>query len=129
MPLSEEALQFARRLAAKKYTYPDDRLALSLLLARWNLDLGNSLAERRMALRLAREQLSDELPGPRERAVVQLHLGRPRADPASPAPGALAGIRRPPGTRDRRRPRRRPRRELDEELDFYATALKDADED
>ncbi|MFC9654120.1 Mu transposase C-terminal domain-containing protein, partial [Streptomyces sp. NPDC056937] len=62
MPLSEEALQFARRLAAKQYTYPNDRLAVALLLERWNLGLGNSLVERRMALRLSREQAAVDLP-------------------------------------------------------------------
>jgi Mu transposase, C-terminal len=55
MPLSEDALQFARKLAAAKYTYPDDRLAVADLLERWNLGLGSTLAERRMALRLSRE--------------------------------------------------------------------------
>ena len=55
MPLSEDALQFARKLAASKYTYPDDRLAVADLLERWNLGLGSTLAERRMALRLSRE--------------------------------------------------------------------------
>lgn len=30
MPLSEDALQFARKLAASKYTYPDDRLAVAV---------------------------------------------------------------------------------------------------
>lgn len=30
MPLSKDALQFARKLAASKYTYPDDRLAVEL---------------------------------------------------------------------------------------------------
>jgi hypothetical protein len=55
MPLSEDALQFARKLAASKYTYPDDRLAVADLLERWNLGLGSSVAERRMALRLSRE--------------------------------------------------------------------------
>ncbi|MCI4674053.1 Mu transposase C-terminal domain-containing protein [Candidatus Mycolicibacterium alkanivorans] len=54
MPLSEDALQFARKLAASKYTYPDDRLAVANLLERWNLGLGSTLAERRMALRLSR---------------------------------------------------------------------------
>ena len=29
MPLSEDALRFARKLASKKYTYPDDRLAVA----------------------------------------------------------------------------------------------------
>lgn len=55
MPLSEDALQFARKLAASKYSYPDDRLAVADLLERWNLGLGSTLAERRMALRLSRE--------------------------------------------------------------------------
>lgn len=55
MPLSEDALRFARKLAAAKYTYPDDKLAVADLLERWNLGLGNTLAERRMALRLSRE--------------------------------------------------------------------------
>jgi len=55
MPLSEDALAFARKLAASKYTYPDDRLAVADLLERWNLGLGSSVSERRMALRLSRE--------------------------------------------------------------------------
>ena len=58
MPLSEDALQFARKLAAAKYTYPDDRLAIADLLERWNLGLGTTLAERRMALRLSATQPS-----------------------------------------------------------------------
>lgn len=56
MPLSEDALQFARKLAASKYTYPDDRIAVADLLERWNLGLGTTPAERRMALRLSREE-------------------------------------------------------------------------
>lgn len=56
MALSEDALRFARRKAAEKYRYPDDRLAIDDLLQRWNLGLGATLAERRMALRLAREE-------------------------------------------------------------------------
>lgn len=55
MPLSEDALQFARKLAASKYRYPDDRLAVADLLERWNLGLGSTLAERRIALRLSRD--------------------------------------------------------------------------
>ncbi|MFG2557390.1 hypothetical protein [Streptomyces sp. NPDC048496] len=72
MPLSEEPLQFARRLAAKEYTYPDDRLAIALLLKRWNLGLGTSLVERRMALRLSREQAALELPETQADAVSSL---------------------------------------------------------
>jgi hypothetical protein len=55
MPLSEDALRFARKLAASKYTYPEDKLAVADLLERWNLGLGNTRIERRMALRLSRE--------------------------------------------------------------------------
>ena len=61
MPMSQDALRFARRLAVKKYTYPDDRLAVADLLERWKVGLGTTLAERRMALRLSREQ-AIELP-------------------------------------------------------------------
>lgn len=61
MPLSEEALAFARKLAVRKYAYPDDRLAVAGLLERWNAGLGSTPAERRMALRLSREQ-AIELP-------------------------------------------------------------------
>ncbi|CPT91814.1 integrase family protein [Mycobacteroides abscessus] len=54
-PMSEDALQFARKLAASKYRYPDDRLAVADLMQRWKLGLGSTIAERRIALRLARE--------------------------------------------------------------------------
>ncbi|WP_016885133.1 MULTISPECIES: helix-turn-helix domain-containing protein [unclassified Rhodococcus (in: high G+C Gram-positive bacteria)] len=61
MPLSEDALAFARRLAKAKYTYPDDRIAVADLLERWNLGLGSSMSERRMALRMAREDAALDL--------------------------------------------------------------------
>ena len=62
MPLSEDALRFARKLAATKYTYPDDRLAVADLLERWNLGLGSTLTERRIALRLSREAANLDTP-------------------------------------------------------------------
>lgn len=126
MPLSEEALQFARRLAAKEHTYPDDRLAIALLLKRWNLGLGTSVVERRMALRLSREQAALELPEPHADAVSSLpSVARLLALPEQPAPPAIessqdleAGDDDADGLE-----------ELGEELDFYATALKDIDDD
>ncbi|MBB6421898.1 hypothetical protein [Streptomyces sp. AK010] len=115
MPLSEDALVFARKLAAAKYRYPDDRLAVADLLERWNLGLGTTLAERRMALRLSREQAALDLPdtGKPEAASlpsVRRALGDEPEPPASekPVPAAETGD--------------------DDETDvddFYADALED----
>ncbi|MFF4169837.1 helix-turn-helix domain-containing protein [Streptomyces sp. NPDC001744] len=89
MPLSEDALVFARQLAAEKYRYPDDRLAVADLLERWNLGLGTTLAERRMVLRLSREQAAIELPSTEEETVVSLPSVRTAlgeaAEPEGPA--------------------------------------------
>ncbi|WP_024760424.1 helix-turn-helix domain-containing protein [Streptomyces exfoliatus] len=91
MPLSEDALTFARKLAAAKYRFPDDRLAVADLLERWNVGLGTTLPERRMALRLSREQAAIELPQTEEETVVSLPsvrkaLGQSaeREEPAEP---------------------------------------------
>ncbi|MEU7603132.1 helix-turn-helix domain-containing protein [Streptomyces sp. NPDC041003] len=100
MPLSEDALAFARKLAAAKYRYPDDRLAVAGLLERWNLGLGTTLAERRMALRLSREQAAIPLPPTAEldaatalpsvrRALGHDDIGQPK--PAAPEEAAEAG--------------------------------------
>ncbi|MFJ5224265.1 helix-turn-helix domain-containing protein [Streptomyces sp. NPDC088400] len=126
MPLSEEALQFARRLAAKEYTYPDDRLAMALLLKRWNLGLGTTLVERRMALRLSREQAALELPKPQADAVSSLpSVARVLSLPEQSAPPAIETAQEPEAGDDDADGLE----ELDEELDFYATALKDIDDD
>jgi hypothetical protein len=62
MPLSADALAFARKLAASKYRYPDDRIAVADLLERWRLGLAATPAERRIALRLSREQKALDIP-------------------------------------------------------------------
>lgn len=78
MPLSEDALTFARQLAAAKYRFPDDRLAVADLLQRWNLGLGTTIAERRMALRLSREQAAIELTGMKDlNRAMQEFFGHP----------------------------------------------------
>ncbi|WP_245699534.1 hypothetical protein [Streptomyces roseifaciens] len=82
MPLSEDALAFARRLAATKYRYPDDRLAVADLLERWNLGLGTTPAERRMALRLSREQVALHLPDTADEASAPLPAARPAPEGA-----------------------------------------------
>lgn len=128
MPLSEEALQFARRLAAKEYTYPDDRLAIELLLKRWNLGLGTSLVERRMALRLSREQTTLDPPEPQTDTVSSLpSVARVLSLPEQPAPPAIETTHsQEPESGDDDADSLE---ELEEELDFYATALKDIDDD
>ncbi|MFF4754169.1 TnsA-like heteromeric transposase endonuclease subunit [Streptomyces sp. NPDC002514] len=61
-PVSEDALELARKMARHKYRYPDDENALTQLLERWNLGLGLTRSERRVALRMAREQSAIDLP-------------------------------------------------------------------
>jgi transposase InsO family protein len=62
MPLSEDALAFARKLAASKYRYPDDRIAIADLLERWKLGLATTPVERRIVLRLSRKEHALDLP-------------------------------------------------------------------
>ncbi|HJQ45766.1 MAG TPA: integrase [Amycolatopsis sp.] len=63
-PFSFEALGYAKRLAAAQDRFPDTIGALEELLGRWNIGLGISPAERRMALRLASQRTALELPAP-----------------------------------------------------------------
>jgi len=63
-PFSFEAIGYARRLAAALDRFPDTIGALEDLLGRWNVGLGASPAERRMALRLASARAALELPAP-----------------------------------------------------------------
>ena len=130
MPLSEEALQFGRKMAARKYRYPDDQTAVAELLERWNLGLGLTRTERRMALRLAREQQAFDLPGtgdadqaaqlPSVRRVLDLASEDASEEQDADEPQQYAGAE--DGDDD-----------LEEELDtgqvtddFYADALDDA---
>ncbi|MFI9388961.1 hypothetical protein ACIG5F_47770, partial [Kutzneria sp. NPDC052558] len=111
MPLSEDALVFARRLATAKYTYPDDKVAVADLLERWNLGLGTTLAERRMALRLSREQAAIDLPAPSPEQTVSSLPSVARV---------LAATSEPAST---------PTREVSEEPDERATQMGDDDTD
>jgi transposase InsO family protein len=123
MPLSEDALQFARKQAASKYTYPDDRLAVADLLERWNLGLGSTLAERRMALRLSREATLIDQTEPQD--VVTL-----------PSVARVLATADPPATEDTDAMIEEPDPETgddddnddldDDASDFYADALEDA---
>ncbi|MGK4582085.1 helix-turn-helix domain-containing protein [Kitasatospora sp. HPMI-4] len=122
MPLSEDALAFARKLAVSKYRYPDDRLAVADLLERWNLGLGTTLAERRMALRLSREQAAIELPETEAETVISLPSVR-KALGAAPAPDTAEAEQPEPtelGDDDEA-----DLEDLVGEDDFYADALED----
>ena len=55
-PMSEEILRFERTLAKAQNRYADDPLAITSFLERRKLTVANSMAERRRALRVAREQ-------------------------------------------------------------------------
>lgn len=123
-PLSEDALQFARQLAASKYTYPDDRLAVADLLERWNLGLGSSVAERRIALRLSREATLLDAAEPTDEVTALPSVARVLAMAAPDDVGDTAPVEEDDSeagdddTDD----------ELDtfDEDDFYADALEDA---
>ena len=56
-PASLEALEYARRIAAKTHRYPDTKRALIELLERWGAGLTRDRTERRIAVRLAHERL------------------------------------------------------------------------
>jgi hypothetical protein len=57
-----DALAFARKLAASKYRYPDDLIAIADLLERWKVGLATTPTERRIVLRLPREQKALDIP-------------------------------------------------------------------
>ena len=99
VPFSDEALVYARRLAAERDRFPDDRRVLAELLERWDVGLARNPAERRMALRLsqqrdARLRLHQEEPSPCadivQLASVQAVLGV-HAEPSGPQPEPAAG--------------------------------------
>ena len=121
MPFSEDALQFARRLAATKYTYPDDAIAAADLFQRWNLGLAATAKERRIALRMSRDQavLLNDVPGPREPEVAQL----PSVAHAMAAAGA--GEVKTDSSDSEEQTQETGDDDAGEPEDFYADALED----
>jgi transposase InsO family protein len=80
MPFSDEGLKLARKQARSKYRFVDDKLALAELLERRRLSQGHTLEERRMALRLSREQHSLSM----DLAAAQQITPESPTDPRSP---------------------------------------------
>jgi transposase InsO family protein len=55
MAFGDEGLRYFRRIVLRKHGFVDDRLALDEMLTRHRLHMGDSPAERRIALRMSRE--------------------------------------------------------------------------
>lgn len=113
MPLSDDALRFARRLAAAKYTYPDDRIAVADLLERWHVGLAQTRAERRMALRLAREQ------------AELLATAEPAPDEVTALPSVARVLKAAAGEERGRPDAAATSGDEPDDGDFYADALED----
>ncbi|GFH39228.1 helix-turn-helix domain-containing protein [Streptomyces pacificus] len=124
MPVSEEALQFARRLAAARDRFPDDKAAVRDLFERWNLGLGTTLVERRMALRLAREQAALDLPEPEDLVATLPSVRRLMELPDTTGPDLASEAM--PETGDDDCADEADFAELEDDTDFYADALEDA---
>jgi transposase InsO family protein len=56
LPMTEDGVKYARGLAAARGTSTEPDAALAAMLEEWNLGLGRSTAERRIALRLAKQR-------------------------------------------------------------------------
>ena len=85
-PMNEDGLTFARKLAKSKYRHFDDKLALAELLDRRKLSQGHTMAERRAALRLSRQQ-----------STLGLDIQTAASVPDLPTPG---GVRNTPDSPD-----------------------------
>lgn len=86
-PMNEEGLAFARKLAKVKYRHFDNKLALAELLERRKLSQGHTMAERRAALRMSRQQSTLGLDAQSTIRVAEL----PTAQRVLDMPGALDG--------------------------------------
>ena len=74
MAFSDEGLRYFRKIILDKHGFVDDRLALDAMFTRWNLGIGLSPKERRMALRMSREDAALSRQADTEEAEVVLDL-------------------------------------------------------
>ncbi|MGW0556541.1 hypothetical protein ACWDZ6_20430 [Streptomyces sp. NPDC002926] len=133
-PVSEDALELARKMARHKYRYPDDGNALAELLERWNLGLGMTMSERRVALRMARAQSAIDLPAANSQVAMLPSVAKVLAadpetaeDEQDPEPEPYEGSL--PGDDDEYDELDASPCQLDDpdgEGDYYSDALEDA---
>ncbi len=96
MPFSDEGLRYFRRIILDSNGFVDERSALDALLTRWSLGMGRSVAERRIALRMARidAALSHQVDVDDAARVEALPSVRDAINPPAPAEGAGPGTDR-----------------------------------
>lgn len=90
MPFSDEALRFTRKHVLRRDGVVEEETALDELMTRWNIRLGDSPADRRIALRMARHDadLSREAQSDAEVVAALTSVPKPQdhAILAEPAP-------------------------------------------
>lgn len=84
MPFSDEALRFTRKHVLRRDGFVEEETALDELMTRWNIRLGDSPADRRIALRMARHDadLSREAESDAEVVAALTSVPKPEDQPA-----------------------------------------------
>ncbi|MET8076199.1 integrase [Streptomyces sp. NPDC005303] len=98
-PASLEALQYARKIAAKTHRFPDTRRALVELLERWGVGLTADRAERRMAIRLSQQRfriIGDDEPDDEVSSLPTVGRIRAMSDPSGRVPDEVPGATQEP---------------------------------
>ena len=93
-PMNEDGLLFARELVKAKHRYFDDKLALSEFLERRNLSQEKTMAERRAAVRLSRQQSGLSLDVKQAAGVPELPMRQRIPDASDVTEAGTPRIRR-----------------------------------
>jgi hypothetical protein len=115
LPMNEDGVTYARRLAKAGGTSTEPDAALEAMLEQWNLGLGRTAAERRIALRLSRERAT--LTGELTTADESDDKAFIAAQRAALSAGAIPG------------PRLATHADTDDDLDAYDVDDDDVDDD
>jgi hypothetical protein len=72
VPFSDEALKYTRKMVLQRDGFLDEKTALDEMLTRWNIRLGETSEERRIALRIARQDaaLSNQVESDADRVAA-----------------------------------------------------------